>query len=189
MLRRVLLTLLLLGTAGSLQAQELEIALSDEMAEIILADRTSQGQNQSARYGGGVLYNEDRDLLGHLFLTVNNEVEGRWQPVTFGVGVKLFGADLDRSGETLAALAVGGNVGIGIPANIPLAVVFQGYISPNITTGGDADRVTEGQVRLEAEIVSGARAFIGYRQIKFHMDTFRDERVDDGLHAGLQLRF
>ncbi|MFV8835153.1 YfaZ family outer membrane protein [Aquisalimonas sp.] len=190
MLRRLMLAVVVAGTVTTTaHAQELELALSDEMAELILADRNSQDANQSVRYGGGLLYNEDTDLLGSLFLTVNNEVEGRWQPVTFGVGTKLYGADLDASGESIAALAVGGNVGVGIPANIPLAIVLQGYVSPNITTGGDADRVTEGQIRLEAELVSGAHAFVGYRQIKFHMDEYRDERVDDGLHAGLRLRF
>ncbi|WP_290652434.1 YfaZ family outer membrane protein [Aquisalimonas sp.] len=189
MLRRLMLTAMLAGAATTLQAQELELALSDAMAELILADRTTQSDQQSARYGGGLLFNEDRDLLGSLFLTVDNEVEGRWQPITFGVGVKLYGADLDRSGESLAALAIGGNVGVGIPADIPLALVFQGYISPNITTGGDASRITEGQLRLEAEVVRGAHAFLGYRRIKIRMDSFRDERVDDGFHVGLRLRF
>lgn len=189
MLRRLMLTAVLAGTATTLQAQELELALSDAMAEVILADRSTQRDHQSARYGVGLLYNEDQDLLGTLFLTVDNVVEGRWQPITFGVGLKLYGANLDRSGESLAALAIGGNVGMGIPADIPLALVLQGYVSPNITTGGDASRVTEGQLRLEAEVVRGAHAFLGYRRIKFHMDSFRDERVDDGFHAGLRLRF
>ena len=189
MRQRLIFALLLAGAAGTTQATELELSLSDEMAELLLADRSTQGASQSVRYGGSFLFNDNSDLAGSLFLTVNNEIEGRWQPVTFGVGTKLFGADLDTSGESIAALAVGGNVGIGIPAAIPLAAVFQGYISPNITTSGDADRVTEGHVRLEAEIVSGAHAFVGYRQIKFHMDEFRDARVDDGFHGGLRLRF
>lgn len=189
MFRRALIAAMIVGGTATAQAQEVDLVLSDEMAEAVLADRTSQGSNQSSRYGGGVLYNEDDDLLGSLFLMVNNEVEGRWQPVTLGVGAKLYGASLERSDETVGALAVGGNIGIGIPAGIPMAVAVQGFISPNITTGGDADRVTEAQIRLEAEVVRGAQAFVGYRQIKFHMDGHRDERVDDGLHAGLRLRF
>lgn len=189
MLRRALIAALIAGGTATAQAQEVDLVLSDEMAEAVLADRTSQGSNQSSRYGGGVLYNQDDDLLGSLFLMVNNEIEGRWQPVTFGLGGKLYGASLERSDETVGALAIGGNVGIGIPAGIPMAIAVQGFISPNITTGGDADRVTEAQIRLEAEVLRGAQAFLGYRQIKFHMDGHRDERVDDGLHAGLRLRF
>ena len=190
MLRRIALLLVLLtaGTATS-QATELEIALSDEMAEVLLIGEQSRTDTQGTRFGGGLLYNDDRDLLGTLFLQVTNRGEWRWQPLTFGLGAKVYAADLDRPDETVGALGLGGDVGVGIPAQIPLAVVFTGYLSPTITTFGDAERLTEFMVRLEGEITRGAHAFLGYRQLKVHSDDFRDVHLDKGLHAGIRLSF
>lgn len=181
--------MLFAATTVASQASEVEISLSDEMAELMLADRTAPAGGQSSRYGGGILYNEDSDILASLFLQANNRGAGRWQPVTFGVGAKVYAADLDAPSETVAALAVGGDIGIGIPADIPMTVVLQGFLSPNITTGGDAERITEAMIRLEAEVTRGAHAFVGLRQIKVHSDDFRDVRLDDGVHAGIRLQF
>ncbi|MCC5811272.1 MAG: hypothetical protein JJU06_12955 [Ectothiorhodospiraceae bacterium] len=189
MLRRLALATALTLTAFGTQATELEIAVSDAMAEIKASGRTSQTSNQATQFGGSVLYNEDKDLLGSLFLQINNRVDGRWQPVTFGIGTKLWVGSLDRPDEDFIALGIGGDVGIGIPAQIPMAIVLQGYISPNITTSGDTDRVTEGMIRLEAEITRGAHAFLGYRQIQARSSDYRNVRIDDGLHVGIRLRF
>ncbi|MCP1673187.1 hypothetical protein J2T57_000279 [Natronocella acetinitrilica] len=175
--------------APAAQSVELEIALSDEMFEGLVSSQTARSGDQGVQVGGGALYNDERDLLGTLFLQVNNRAEGRWQPFTFGVGTRLWGASLERPDESVFALALGGSIGIGIPAQIPMAVTFQGHASPNITTSGDADRMTEGMVRFEAEIIRGAHAFVGYRQIKVKSREYRDVRIDDGFHAGIRLRF
>jgi len=194
MLRRLAHAMLLtttaaLATVSTSQAADVELSLSDSMAELLLADRITNTETQGTRYGGSFMFNDDSDLLGTAFLGVSNRGSGRWQPVTFGVGGKAFLADLDRPGKTVGALGLGGDISVGIPANIPMAVVFQAYLSPNITTTGNAKRVTEAMVRLEAEVTRGAHAFIGYRQIKVRSDDFRDVNVDDGLHAGIRLRF
>ncbi len=189
MLRRLALATALMTTALGTQATELEIALSDAMAEIKAAGNLNQTSTQATQFGGSVLYNEDKDLLGSLFLQVNNRVDGRWQPVTFGIGTKLWAGSLDRPDEDFIALGIGGEIGIGIPAQIPMAVVLHGYLSPNITTSGDTDRVTEGMIRLEAEITRGAHVFLGYRQIQARSDSYRNVKIDDGLHAGIRLRF
>ncbi len=182
-------TAALLAGPPAVQATELEIALSDEMVEGLVSTHTTRTGNQGVQFGGGALYNDDRDLLGTLFLQVTNRVDNRWQPVTFGVGTRVWGVSLDDADDNVFALAIGGSVGIGIPAQIPLALVFQGHVSPNITTSSDADRITEGMVRLEAEIIRGAHAFLGYRQFKVHSDEYRDVKIDDGFHVGIRLRF
>lgn len=189
MLQRCLITCALITTATAASAQELELTLNDDLAEGVIAQRSASDNGQSSRYGGGLLFNDASDLVGSLFLHVNNEIEGQWQPWTLGVGGKLYGADLDRSSETVAALALGGTARVGIPTEIPLAVTGSAHISPNITTSGDADRVTELQLRLEAEVVRGADVYLGYRYLQFDMDNARDEEVDDSLHAGLRLQF
>ena len=180
---------LLLSLPGPSQATELEIALSDEMVEGVLSSQTTRTANQGVQFGGGLLYNDDSDLLGTLFLQINNRSERRWQPLTFGLGPRVWAASLDEPDEKVIALAVGGHVGVGIPARIPLALVFQGHVSPNITTSGDARRITEAMVRFDAEIVRGAHAFVGFRQIKVRSEDFRDVKLDDGFHVGIRLRF
>lgn len=190
MLRRLTIAVsLLVALSGASQASEVEIAVSDEMAELLYAERNATDSGQGSRFGGSFLYNEERDLMGTLFLQVSNRAPGRWQPVSIGVGAKLYGVNLDRADETVAALGLGGEVGIGIPASIPVTLVLQGHISPTIVTSGDARRITDGMVRLEAEVTRGAFAFLGYRRIKVHSNHFRDTLVDDGLHAGLRLQF
>lgn len=189
MLRRIALATALLACTAGTQAAELEIALSDAMAEIKGSSRTQQTANQGTQFGGSLLYNEDKDLLGSLFLQVNNRGDGAWRPVTFGVGAKLWLGSLDRPDEDFIALGVGGEIGIGIPAQIPMAVVGTGYVSPNITTSGDTDRVSELMLRLEAEVTRGAHVFAGYRHLQARSSAYRNVRIDDGLHAGIRLRF
>ncbi len=189
MLRRFALATALLVAASTSHAAEVEIALSDSMAELKGSSRTQQTANQGTQVGGSILYNEDKDLLGSLFLQVNNRGDGAWRPVTFGVGAKLWAGSLDRPDEDFVALGVGGEIGLGIPAQIPMAVVFTGYLSPNITTSGDTDRLTETMIRLEAEVTRGAHVFAGYRHLQARSSEYRNVRIDDGLHAGIRLRF
>lgn len=191
MIKRIIAGLALgVGMAGAAQGQEIELTLNDDMAELLLANAFSQGQNRSIRYGGSFLFNEDSDRVGSLFLTINNRMAGSWQPVTIGIGPRAYLADLDRPDETLGALAVGGLVGYGIATRIPLELVLQGYLSPSITTGGDGERLTDVHARIEAEVLSGAHAYVGYRYLKVKLeDARRDERVDDAFHVGMRLRF
>ncbi|MEX0732361.1 MAG: YfaZ family outer membrane protein [Aquisalimonadaceae bacterium] len=190
MLRRcAIAAMLFAATTAASQASELEFAVSDEMAEVLAAGRTSPDASQNSRFGGGILFNDEDDLMGTLFLQVNNRGSGRWQPVTFGVGAKAYVADLDRADKTVGALGLGGDIGIGIPAGIPMSIILQGYLSPTITTSGNAKRVTDVMVRLEAEVTRGAHAFLGYRRIKVHSNEFRDTLIDDGPHAGIRLQF
>lgn len=180
------LTLLLIGSA---QATELELMVSDKMGELTLAHTQMRDQGQNLRFGAGVLYNDDSDLMGNAFLQISNRGRDRWQPLSFSVGGKLYGGELDRPDESVAALALGGDIGVGIPAQVPMAVVFTGYISPNVTTSGDTDRITELMVRLEAELTRGAHVFAGYRQFQARSSDFRNVRLDDGPHAGVRLNF
>lgn len=193
MLRRFALAAALTATTlapmATTQASEVELSLSDEMAQVMAANRARTTETQGLLYGGSFLFNEDDDLLGTAFLNITNRGNGRWQPVTVGVGGKLFVTHLDRPDENVGALGLGGNIAIGIPADIPMAIVLEGYLSPNITTSGDADRLTEVMLRYEVEVTRGAHAFLGYRQVKVHSSDFRDVRLDNGLHAGVRLRF
>lgn len=190
MFRRLALSLsITILVAGGASATDLELMLSDKMGELTLGHTQPRDQGQNLRFGAGVLYNEDSDLMGNAFLQVSNRGQQRWQPLSFGIGGKIYGGELDRPDESVAALALGGDIGIGIPAQIPLAVVFTGYISPNVTTSGDTDRLTEFMVRLEGELTRGAHVFAGYRQFKAHSSDFRDVRLDGGLHAGVRLNF
>jgi len=43
--------------------------------------------------------------------------------------------------------------------------------------------------RLQIEVIPQARAYVGYRQIRFNTNNFNDIRVDRSVHLGIKLSF
>ncbi|ABI55386.1 YfaZ family outer membrane protein [Alkalilimnicola ehrlichii MLHE-1] len=191
MVRKLLVACLALTAASGVSARELDIGLSDEVAEINFSMPAGQPfQASQARWGLGFLYNDNDDYVATGSLSVRGHAREGYRPVQLGAGVKAYGGRLDRPSKSVGALGVGASARFGIPTDIPLALILSGTVAPKITTFGDADRVTDLTGRLEAQITEAASLYAGYRYLRFNMERgLRDERVADGFQVGVSLRF
>lgn len=168
-------------------AASLDLSLSDDSAQFLLTTPTDQWGMRDGEAGVGLLFNEDDDLLGTLRLLSTNRVS---PSLRFGVGVQGYLGDLDEVNETASAIAVGGNVGFSLAAQVPITLVLEGFIAPNILSFGDIERVTEYGARIEGEVSERAAVFVGYRKIEMDLDAGRgDYEVEDGLNLGVRIGF
>jgi hypothetical protein len=169
-------------------------AASADMFDINLRDTSAQLQYKALLGGGreksefhmGVLYTNTNNLLGDMGIMVKNEVGGDAPGLSVGVGIKALAVRVKPA--TASALALGGLVRYS-PYASRIGVVGLVYLSPNITTFGDADRYLETGVSLEYEVMPEAVTYLGYRRIAFTTKSGTDALLDEGVHVGLRLRF
>lgn len=173
--------------APAAHAATLDLSLNDEAAQFLVTSPTDSWGMQDAEAGVGVLFNEDDDLVGILRLLSVNRVS---PSLRFGVGVQGYLGDLDDPNETVSGAAIGGNVGLSLAAQVPISLVLEGWIAPNILSFGEAEGFTDVSARIEAEVSNRAAVFVGYRQLEVDLeDTRRDYEIFDGGILGVRVGF
>ena len=190
-------------TAGNTaHAEGFYLALSDDTANIFvilnpfsprsrfpgpqLGNRAPRGSEFS--FGGFV--NEAGDNLLHATLMARGVNRTRNTQYKLGAGMKIVGGDLDVD-ETVSALALGfqTSVLLGFANTSPIDFTLEGFYAPGIASFNDAESYTELAARLQIEVIGQARAYIGYRQLTFETNDFGDQRLDRGMHIGMNITF
>jgi len=198
----VALLLSIFAVNNSAHAEGLDLALSDDTANIFvilnpfsprgsfpgrqLGNRAPRGSELS--FGGFV--NEAGDNLLHATLMARGVNRTRSTQYKLGAGMKLVGGDLDVD-ETVSALALGfqTSVLLGFANTSPIDFTFEGFYAPGIASFNDAESYTELAARLQIEVIGQARAYIGYRRLTFETNDFGDQRLDRGVHIGMNITF
>jgi len=188
MIKRFAWVVGLILVTTSVQADGLDISLSDESANVVyLTDSGSFGYG-GADVGFGLFFNDDDDVVGHAnFLVTGNPQSGR--NFQFGVGAKGYLGTLDDADEDVAAVGIGGVVRYVIPAQTPMGLALEAYVAPGITSFSDTDSLTEVMARFEVEIMPSTRGYVGYRLLEPDMDDAGDVEIDDNLHFGVRFTF
>lgn len=186
MLFRNLFALSLLATSTSILADTIDINLRDNSVQLQYIAPMGRDTLGSTELHAGFLYNNDNDRFGDFGLLVKGSA-GRGTGITAGVGLK--GLVSTVGDKSAAALALGGQIGYVLPAFPRVGIVGQLYFSPNIVTYRDAERFSEGVVRLEYEVIPQASAYLGFRRISFGIINGSDVVLDNGFHAGVRISF
>jgi len=168
-------------------ADALDVNLRDSSAQ--LQYNASMGRDTLGRseLHAGILYTNDNDTLADLGLLVQDEMGENAPGVTIGVGLK--GLVANTKNNNARAIALGGLVRFAPFEDSRFGISGTIYLSPNITTFGDADRYIETGVKLDYEVIPQAIVYIGYRKIKININQSPDERLDDGGHVGFKVSF
>ncbi len=175
-------------SASTAHAAGIDISLADETAHLqYLTDSGSLGYG-GADVGVGVFFNEADDVLGtgNLLVTSN---PGRSNNLQFGIGAKAYGGNVDRTDETVGAIAIGGLLRYLIPSQTPMAVALEGYGAPSITSFGDTEDLREVMARFEVEVMPSTRGYIGYRFLEPDLDNGGEVELDDNFHVGIRITF
>lgn len=187
-MRRVLLPIALsIALLPAAHASDLELSLSDDTAELMFTVPTENFGLQDGRVGAGVLFNDDDDYIGQLSLESIGRVS---QSLSFNVGIKGYAGQLDDPDDDVTAIGIGGGIRVGLATQIPLAVLVNGFLAPDILSFGDAEGLKEFEARLEAGFARNAAAFIGYNLFEVEVENRRrDVEVQDGVNVGVRLSF
>ncbi len=190
---------LLLGCTG-VNAGGVDIALSNETANVaVLLNPYQFIQGGGSELAVGGFISEQDDRLAHATLMARGFRQTGTGQYSLGAGVKAIGGDIIipasvtgvEVSESVAALSLGFQVGMLLVSSRhnPIELGFEGFIAPSITSFSEAERFSELGARLQIEIIPQARAYVGYRRMRFTTDNFRDVRLDRSVHLGIKLTF
>ena len=94
----------------------------------------------------------------------------------------------DTKGADGSALAIGGRVGVPIPAVPRLWVGASAYFAPDASSFGDLDEFYEVGASVEFRLLSRAGLYLGARRLRAELDA-GSVTIDDDVHFGIRFRF
>ncbi|MFI4941428.1 MAG: YfaZ family outer membrane protein, partial [Burkholderiales bacterium] len=195
LLRGIFAAFSLLIISATAMADSVDVNLRNNSAQFQYIASMGHDTLGKAEMHAGVIYVNQKNLLGDLGILVKDEVGKSVPGLSVGVGIKGLTAKTNGNnslapGNNMAALAIGGMVRYAPFPDRRFGIVGQLYLSPNIVTFGDADRYTETGVRFEYEIIPQAAAYLGYRRINFGLKSvFSDVTLDEGAFLGVRIMF
>lgn len=168
-------------------AAGLDLRLADKAAEFFYLYNSSTFGYGGSDVGWGYFYNEkDKMLTGSLLVSGNGA--GSKSALQFGVGIKAFLADIGNTTVQGGGVGVGGLLRYVFASSRPVAILFEAYAVPTITTVGDATDFTEARFALELEVSPSARGYIGFRTVILE-DATTEYTLDESVHLGVRLSF
>lgn len=189
----------MIGSFGA-EAGGLDLALSNETANIQLLlnpYQFYQGGGSELAVGGFV--SEEGDRLAHATLMARGYRQLDDQQYSVGAGMKLLGGDVaipsingePEQDEKVAALALGFQLGMLLASSKhnPIELAVEGFVAPSITSFSDAESYAEIGARIQIDVIPQARAYLGYRTMRFDTNDFDDVRLDQSVHLGIKLTF
>lgn len=183
--------LMLLGLS-TVYAGSLDIRLSDDSAQFEYFKRS----DISIGAGGsdlsyGLFYNDNSDLLLTGNLLAAGNIQGTSRAFNAAVGGKIYlGRFDDLDDDFLGALAIGGKLSYVVPSNTPMAVYFEAYVAPEITSFADIEGLLDWEIGFEIEVAPSASVYVGYRELEAELKNLNtDYELDDAAHVGLRFTF
>ncbi len=205
-MKKLIAAAILLTAPATLWAAALDLSLSNETANLVyvfnedpLNRSRLQGESGGSEISLGLFFNEASDNIVHGTLLARGYRESRSSQYQISAGMRLLGGNIsvindqiqEEDSETVGALALGFQAGLLLkPGNFnPVDLTFEGFYAPSITSFSDAERYGEVAVRLQVDIMTRARAYIGYRRIRFDTNDFENVTLDRSAHVGLSISF
>ena len=192
---------LLLGPLG-VNAGGLDLALSNDTANLSLLLNPYQfyeGGGSELALGGFI--SESGDSLLHATLMARGYRQSAKSQYNLGAGIKAIVGDVEISegelgstetdDESVGAVALGFQAGMLISSSNynPIELSFEGFYAPSITSFSDAERYSELSARLQIEVIPQARAYVGYRRMRFNTNDYNNIRLDRSIHIGLKITY
>jgi len=191
MLRKALLSLMLLAPISIVSASGIDLRLGSKTAELVYLTESATFGYGGADIGFGLFFNEADDIFINASVLVSGSNAGDVRALHFGVGAKAYFGSIDVQPENLegGAIAIGGQARYVFPATTPLAILGEVFVAPSVTSVSDIDGITEYRLALELEVTPSARAYVGYRQLKVEIENGAKLKLDDRAHVGVRFSF
>jgi hypothetical protein len=132
----------------------------------------------------GFLMRESQKTLFHAGLSVAGKNLSEQGSFDISLGGRFY--NLSESGSSFNAIALGGKVRFSPMMRVGLSGHL--YFSPDITTFGDSNGLTDFMLRADYQLIPQAFAYIGHRHINVKLPG-SDSRLDNDLHIGFKLLF
>lgn len=186
-----LFLILTIGLAASphLLANDFEAALSSETAQITFRSDSSLIGWGGADLGLSLFYNEESDFIAQVELLQARQASSQ-NPLTLGVGVKVYAGRIDDTGDEIFGLGIGGEIRYTFAGIMPMSIYLRGFLAPEITSFSETEEISDYVFGFQIEVLPQTTAFIGIRHIEVDTEDFKNYELDDDeVHLGVRLTF
>ncbi len=204
-MNKVLAGLILLLGSTQVLAGGLDLALSDNTANIsvtlsrdpLLSDRSPYQAGGSELALGGFI-NETGDNIVHATILARGIRQSLSSQYQVSAGMKVVAGEIEintptpdvTESESVGALALGFQAGMLVPsASNPIELSLEAFYAPSITSFSDAENYGELTARVQIEVTPRARAYLGYRRLRFDTNDANNVSLDNNAHFGLSISF
>ncbi len=140
----------------------------------------------------GILYNEQRDLVGVLDALWYIGDEARRREIEVSVGTRVFAAFLNQENEDTLGVGFGGQAEWFFNQRRRSSLRLSAFYAPDILTFGIANNIRDYALDLQTRVGDRTFAFVGFRHLE--VDTVKEavsgnRNLDDELHIGFRRTF
>lgn len=150
----------------------------------IKADATHASNN--VIYSGELFLTDDQGKVAALSMRTEGQV-GSNPNLSGGLGGKIYA--LDDEFDSYAALSIGGHLSYTVPELKGFIFTGELYYAPSVVVSGDADSVSDFNLRVTYELFENASVYGGARHFEAEYDNGGEHEFDTGPHAGIQIDF
>lgn len=178
------------GGTEETDANQIEVSLTDEIIEgKYITDAGLVGLDGNS-LSFGALFSDDRDIVLSSELMASGLID-QWLPpfISLSLGGKLYLGLLDDPDDDNFAIAPGAEARVNLPLEVPMSVVGRIFYAPDIVTFGDSDTVIEFDTRFEVRFLPQTTGFVGYRVLNFEREAGGEDKIVNGIHAGIRFAF
>lgn len=143
---------------------------------------------------GGILYNEQRDMVGIFDALVYLGDQARQREIEVSVGTRVFAAFLNQENEDTLGVGFGGQAEWFFNQRRRSSLRLTAFYAPDILTFGIANNISDYAVDLQTRIGANRPtfAFVGFRHLR--VDTVSEavsgnRNLDDEIHIGFRRVF
>ena len=188
-IRLVLILTFGLTFSSQLRANDFEAALSSETAQFTFRSDSSLIGWGGAALGLSLFYNEESDFVTQVELLQSRQASSQ-NPLTLGVGVKAYAGRIDRNGDEIFGLGIGGEIRYTIAGVMPMSIYLRAFLAPEITSFGETEEISDYLFGFQIEVLPQTTAFIGVRHLEVDSESFQNYELDDDeAHLGVRLTF
>jgi len=142
--------------------------------------------------GAGVLYNEQRDLVGMFDALWYIGDEARQREIEVSVGTRVFAAFLNTENEDTLGVGFGGEAEWFFNQKRRSSLKLSAFYAPDILTFGVANNIRDYAIDLRTRVGDRTFAFVGFRHLE--VDTIAEavsnnRNLDDEVHIGFRRTF
>ncbi len=181
------LALLLVSGAGTVQAGDFALSLTDDSAK---AQLNLNHPSDELAFGLGYTYHTGSRHIGNADFHAQGQTAIGNIPATVRVGARtMYFRDSPLDG---GAVAPGGFLKVNIPDVPGLSVSGSLHASPTVLSFGDSDGMVNFESTVNYRVIRNAEFFAGYRYVNASLDVSEsksDLRLEEGFLAGLRIVF
>ena len=146
-------------------------------------------ESNDLAWDAGLLNNSDKGYVAYGSLYLKGFASDGLNPIEGALGGRTGWIDGDDSSQNGVPVALGGYLKYTFKRFNRLSLRVDAYYAPEVLSIKDLEKYEDYTIRLAYNLLREADLYIGARYVKGEFDNDSEATFDNGMHAGISLRF